>query len=687
MQTQSEDQLVGHVLGQYRVERFVGKGRLQTVYLARHQALQRVDALALYHLPEHFSNEARTFFLTRFRKEASLITTLDHPHILPVYSYGEVLGSPYLITSYTTNGSLADIVKHQGRCEHTFVTSLLKQIIDGLAYAHTRGFIHGTLKPSNIVVLDDENIQVAGFGLMHILQRCGIDQAAVPYAHLLSVADTFLAAAEYVAPEIVQGQSVDQRSDIYALGCIVYELLSGRPPFSGNNPLEVAQMHVQQNIPALRKLCPDIPIALISVVNQALARDPEARFQSVSELGEAFTQASIGATQSIPAVRMRPLDVNKKVASNQQDMPRSAHTSGNWQLLPPIVTGHIPAIKSSKQDLPDGIQAGMLTSGIRRTKHLAETARPAVVAPPTIPPAVPLPAPIATNTNNNQPIVAPAKSQPEDDEIVSLPKAGVTLAGTHASDADLMKAYEWWSPVAPIQPLPTAIPQRPNNVQAPAEPVVLPATDMVDWGLETPVSTGAARQKKRSQPAPLSRQPEQKNVSRRNVLALLAVGGVAAAGVGVAFNLGKLTAPPAAPQQVAQNPQPNQPANNPAQGQQPKNPGAANPAQKPIAGHVGTVVSSKNQTVNTAIAFTNPADQQASLMIHLPDGNFAAYEKACTHEGVKVNYDPAKKLLVCPAHGAIFDPANGGKVVQGPADTPLPMVKVNVNGDGTITVV
>ncbi|GER89286.1 hypothetical protein KDW_34480 [Dictyobacter vulcani] len=93
MQTKTEDQLVGHVLGQYRVERFVGRGRLQSVYLARHQTLQRVDALTLYSLPEQFSNEARTLFLTRFRKEASSITTLDHPHILPVYTYGEVLGS------------------------------------------------------------------------------------------------------------------------------------------------------------------------------------------------------------------------------------------------------------------------------------------------------------------------------------------------------------------------------------------------------------------------------------------------------------------------------------------------------------------------------------------------------------------------------------------------------------------
>jgi len=102
-------------------------------------------------------------------------------------------------------------------------------------------------------------------------------------------------------------------------------------------------------------------------------------------------------------------------------------------------------------------------------------------------------------------------------------------------------------------------------------------------------------------------------------------------------------------------------------------------------GHMGTVVGQATMALNSASSFNNPADDQGSLLIHLPNNNFVAYEKACTHEQVPVYYNPATKQLVCPAHGAIFDPANGGAVVQGPATKPLPSVKISVNSDGTIT--
>src|SRR6266516_4042093 len=202
-----------------------------------------------------------------------------------------------------TNGSLADILKRKGRCDHLEVLDVLEQVTPGLEYAHRRGGIHGTLKPANIVLNSERKMLVAGFGLMHILQMRGIEANNKPYGHLLSIADTFLVAPEYIAPEVVQGQSIDKRSDIYALGVILFELLSGKPPFTGANPVDVAKMHVEQTAPSLRGLCPDITVALASVVNQALDRTPARRFQSASELTEAFAQASLGSSGS-----MRRLD-------------------------------------------------------------------------------------------------------------------------------------------------------------------------------------------------------------------------------------------------------------------------------------------------------------------------------------------------------------------------------------------
>src|SRR5215470_11851597 len=115
MQAFSLDQIVGQILGNYCIERFLGAGRLNAVYLGRHLASQRLDAMTMYLVPAHLSAEAKARFLTRFHKESAAITQLDHPHILPIYEYGEYVGIPYLVTPYVTQGSLADLLKRYGR--------------------------------------------------------------------------------------------------------------------------------------------------------------------------------------------------------------------------------------------------------------------------------------------------------------------------------------------------------------------------------------------------------------------------------------------------------------------------------------------------------------------------------------------------------------------------------------------
>ena len=679
MQILSEEQLVGQTIGNYRIEHLVGKGQLTAVYLARHLREQRIDALTLYLMPDSFSNDSHALFLTRFRKEAALITTLDHPYILPVYTHGEVAGRPYLVTPYMMHGSLSDLIKQQGRVEHGQVRQLLHQIVGGLSYAHTRGFIHGTLKPANIVWSTDDTLQVAGFGLMHMLQRSGVEHGSQQYAHLLSVANTFLAAPEYIAPEVVAGQSIDQRSDIYALGCILFELLSGQTPFSGKNPLEAALQHTVASVPSLRTVCPDVPITLTLVIAQAMMRDPAQRFQNVSELDEAFTQASLGSTQhKIPAVKAPPAN---DFATDQ----RSA--TGSWQLLPPIVTGRMPAIKAPVEKSALPIASGSPERPIRRAQTF-ETGPYTVPAPATLPPpvATPIAAFIAP-----EPIVpmaqpAPAKEKPAQfaKELHEMPMSGVTLAGELRSEEELMKTYDWWSASDALKLAKGEI--RPANAVNPApkdvspasdpKPLVLRSTDELDWGLENlnPSTTG----RRYKQAAPF-KQPKRK-MKRRRVLALLGAGVVAAGiGAGAAFKMHDF--PGMASMQQATEP----PGKTTSTGAQSKKPvtqtkGTTKPA------HTGTVVAEQTVAKNACAKFTNPADKESSLLIHLASGSFVAYEQACTHQGVPVNYDPKTQLLVCPAHGAIFDPAKGGAVVRGPATTPIASVKISVNSDGTITV-
>lgn len=685
MQTSSVDQLVGQVLGNYRLERFLGKGRLNAVYLARQLTSQRTDALALYLISERFSIDARDLFLMRFRKEAAAITTLDHPHILPVYGYGEYESYPYLVTPYMTQGSLTDVLKRKGRCDHAFVLPILEQLVAGVSYAHSKGFIHGTLKPANVLLHTEDTMQVAGFGLMHMLQQRGIEPSAQPHAHLLSIADTFLAAPEYIAPEVVQGQAVDTRSDIYSLGCILFELLSGQPPFQGEKPLEVARQHVTQTIPSLRKLSPDVPIALSSVVHQALERDPAQRFQSVAELGEAFAQASRGAT-SYQTERATSGTGESSRIHNRQDTPQEGYAAGNWQLQPPVVTGQLSAIKMPLQSpvaqssrIPAGATDNWQLLPPIVTGRMPALKSPTASAPPTLPPVAPQETPQQVQQVPVKPVTTPA---PQAASIRAQTNSGNSMPGTNADTSNLVKEYEWWS--------------LSDQVQAPSAPVPAPARESakqlpmaneVDWTAEPPLpseSTKRGRKQKSARGGP-------QKIQRRKVFAFIAAGGVAAAGTALFLNFGHLVgtpgvqkSAPAAPSANSNKPQqaPNQQANNPA----PAKNGQMTMQDAPAANN-GAVIGSAKQMGNSSVEFTNPADKKMGLLIHLPTGTYVAYERACTHEGVSVNYDPVTKMLVCPAHGAIFDPSKNGKVVQGPAEQPLPVVHVKVNGDGTITAV
>ncbi len=350
MQTVSTDQLVGQTVGHYTVKSLLGRGRLSAVYLAQHPTQSTAAALTTFIIPERFSAETRTRFAQRFTREAAALTALSHRNLLPIYEYGEQFGYPYLITPYMTNGSLADILQRQGRCTPTYALEVLEQIAAGLEYAHSKGIVHGTLKPANILSGTEQNLLVAGFGLVHMLQMRGIEQNDQPYSYLLSIADTFLYASTYIAPEVVQGQPIDPRSDIYALGIILFELLSGRPPFSGTSPLDTALQHLQRPLPSLHKLSPDIPISMELVINHALAPDPSQRFQRVSDLVEAFAQVCKGAVNRPQRAHNNEaaflLD-EPKAARDLQNVPEEEVSIGGWQLTPPIMTGKLLAPRAS----------------------------------------------------------------------------------------------------------------------------------------------------------------------------------------------------------------------------------------------------------------------------------------------------------------------------------------------------
>lgn len=706
MQTLSVDQLVGQTLGSYRVERLLGQGRLNAVYLAKNLFEQRTDALTLYLVPERFSVEARQRFLVRFLKEAAAISSLKHQHILPVCEYSEHSGFPYLVTPYMTNGSLADVIKQQGRCSYADVMNILEQVGSGLEFAHRRGHIHGMLRPSNIVLGNDGSMLVAGFGLMHMLQMSGIDQTNRPHAHLLSVVETFMIAPEYVAPEIVAGQAIDRRSDVYALGAILFELLSGRPPFSGEGTMEVAMQHVNQPAPSLRSIAPDVPVALASVINQALEREPDRRFQRVSELVEAFAQVTKGVTGELR--NTTGSQFTPRASSSKE--PAMRQTGSSWQLLPPIVTGKLDSIPPSAiQQLGNQPRKlSGLTGGMPPVQKSSTQARIPQSAPaPARAPQEPQIKPAATAS-------APARSESARPEVAK-PEPAKSEVAKQESALTGMKPFDWWSMPGQYQDV-SMVSNRakeasstrgaaPNAAKeaAPAQAAEsarsqgslrLNDTETADpWGMGMdPMMSSSPRQ------APRSRSRKRSGgMQRRQVVAMLAGGGVLVAGGAVFFALSRQRG---MQQQAKVTPHTTTAAttNAPAsKSSTTTTTGTANTntktttttagnKQTTTAGHTGAVIAQSNIAVNSAVNFTNPTTNRSDILVHLPNGQFVAYDRACTHQQVLINYDPNTHMMVCPLHGSIFNPANDGKVVQGPAVTAVAMVPIKINADGTVTV-
>lgn len=666
MHTFVADQLVGQIVGEddYLVERLLGKGRLQAVYLARQISTQEHVALTLFIVPEHFSSEACERFQQRFEREAGKLQGLKHPHILPVYAYGVYQGYPYMLTPYMMHGSLVDVIKRKERPTYTDVVQILEQVVAGLGYAHRRNIIHGALKPANIVQSARETMQVAGFGLMHIQQMHGIEEHKHPFAHLLSVAGTFVTPPAYLAPEVLRGEKIDVRSDIYALGVILFELLCGSVPFAGKKPAEVLQQMQQEPLSSLRGLCPDMPIALELVVKQALEQEPQRRFSQVEELAEAFSQVARGLGNSArPASYKLP---------QREDGRENKYAQDDWQLLPPIITGKSPALHIFPE--PQKLQPPLAAQEAQKPEGSVIRSVPPIQQDPLVLPQAPraqkviLPPPDAV-----------VSQQYAEREIDTPPgrgtrpgaQSGRTVprrTGFYEQRSQRQEAQEW-EPQLPVLP--------PLSSGKRVDPwLSLGEGDEFEWSpdMREPQSAkrplvippGAGRKRSGS-----------RVVNRRRVLASLATGGVALAGLAFVLH-------PTLPGIQTQ------PAPTTGQGQtaptdtQPQS--GSGGGTKPGAVNVVTLPGGNQLPVNAALDFTNPVDQKASILVHMTDGTFVAFERACTHVGVNVNYDKGIQMLVCPAHGAVFDPAKGGVVVQGPATKPLPKLGIKVNGDGTLVI-
>ncbi len=279
--------LIGKTLGQYHIVESIGHGGMASVFKARQPALDRFVAVKVL-LPQQAGTPE---FRERFIREAKAIAQLNHPNILPVIDYGQDDDLIYIVMKYVAGGTLAERLKHP--IDLATTTSLIVQIASALDHAHQRGIIHRDIKPSNVLLDDGEWVQLADFGLAKLLAG---DQA-------LTTSGLSMGTPAYLSPEQGQGTAIDHHADIYSLGVMLYEMVTGRLPFAAETPMGVIIKHIYEQPLPPRTLNPDIPEALEAVILKGLTKPIEQRYHSAGELARALQLAM----SAMPALALSPV--------------------------------------------------------------------------------------------------------------------------------------------------------------------------------------------------------------------------------------------------------------------------------------------------------------------------------------------------------------------------------------------
>ena len=277
--------LTGQTLGSCILEKHIGQGGMGAVYLARQTRPARKVAVKVLLPNLAMNSQVYQEFFTRFRREADVIARLEHVNIMPIYEYGEQGGLAYLVMPYLTGGSLRDVLARKGALTLQEAVTYIDQAASALDYAHAQGVIHRDLKPANFLLHADGRLVLADFGIARIMAEGSVGVT-------LTSPGSMLGTPEYMAPEMAQGQTVDYRADIYELGIVLFQMLSGHVPFTGNTPYAVMIRHIQEPLQLLHQINPAIPPAVDAVIQKAAAKQPVDRYQTAREMAQALRNAT-----------------------------------------------------------------------------------------------------------------------------------------------------------------------------------------------------------------------------------------------------------------------------------------------------------------------------------------------------------------------------------------------------------
>ncbi len=282
------ESLIGTVLGTCTLQRLIGQGGMGAVFLAQQTRPRRQVAVKVLLPMASLTPNQLAAFLERFRRETDAAASLEHPNIMPVHEYGERDNFAYLVMPYVSGGTLREEMERECPMPLAKVVNYVDQLAAALDFAHAHGVIHRDIKPANILMTPEGRLLLTDFGLVKV-----ITEGQTPQVRLTGEGAP-VGTPDYMSPEQVIGEDVDGRSDLYSLGVIMYQMITGTTPFQGETPMQIASQHLHIPPPSPQLLRPDLPVAVERVLLRALAKHPSERYARVQDLARAFRTALIG---------------------------------------------------------------------------------------------------------------------------------------------------------------------------------------------------------------------------------------------------------------------------------------------------------------------------------------------------------------------------------------------------------
>src|SRR6476469_10748098 len=311
--------MVGEVLSdRYELEELVGTGGMSSVYRAHDRLLDRKVALKVLHEQYMADDE----YVERFRREARSVAALSHPNVVTVIDRGEHEGRQFIVFEYVAGENLKRLIERRGPAPVTTALELAMQIARGLSFAHQQGLVHRDVKPQNILLNGDGQAKVTDFGIARSLD----------VQHGLTQTGTVLGTSNYIAPEQARGEHIDALSDVYSLGCVLYELLTGEVPFEGDNFVAVAMRHINEPAPSVLEQRPDVPLRLDSAVRRAMAKHPSERFESMDDFVQEL-QACLGELAPGPDADRTMIAQSPVLREGPKRMVRRGRARRRWPLV------------------------------------------------------------------------------------------------------------------------------------------------------------------------------------------------------------------------------------------------------------------------------------------------------------------------------------------------------------------